>query len=116
MGSIVFNNPVTFLVGENGIGKSTLLEAVMLKYDEPEAALSPQRQLALLVRMKELVDQNCQLIISTHSPILMAYPGADIYTIHADGACITPYQETEHYQLTQYFLNHTEQMLKELFG
>lgn len=82
--------------------------------DEPEAALSPQRQLALLVRMHELVDQGCQLIISTHSPILMAYPDADIYSIEEDGARITPYQETEHYQLTRYFLTHTEQMLHEL--
>ena len=51
--------------------------------DEPEAALSPQRQLALLVRIHELVNNGCQLIISTHSPILMAYPNADI---HAYGA------------------------------
>lgn len=82
--------------------------------DEPESALSPQRQLALLVRIKELVTQGCQLIISTHSPILMAYPDADIYVIDEDGARITPYEETEHYQLTRYFLTHTEQMLKEL--
>lgn len=84
--------------------------------DEPEAALSPQRQLALLVRIHELARQNCQLIISTHSPILMAYPDADIYSIDEEGARITPYEETEHYQLTRYFLTHTEQMLKELLG
>lgn len=82
--------------------------------DEPEAALSPQRQLSLLVRIKELVDQGCQLIISTHSPILMAYPGADIYNIDEDGARLTSFEETEHYQLTKYFLTHTEQMLREL--
>lgn len=82
--------------------------------DEPEAALSPQRQLTLLVRINELVKQNSQLIISTHSPILMAYPDADIYTIQEDGITLTPYEETEHYQLTKYFLNHTEQMLREL--
>ena len=82
--------------------------------DEPEAALSPQRQLALLVRIHELVNNGCQLIISTHSPILMAYPNADIYAIDDTGAHITPYAETEHYQLTKYFLTHTEQMMKEL--
>ena len=82
--------------------------------DEPEAALSPQRQLALLVRIHELVNNGCQLIISTHSPILMAYPNADIYAIDDTGAHITPYEETEHYQLTKYFLTHTEQMMKEL--
>lgn len=219
--SIVFHQPVTFLVGENGIGKSTLLEAVMHKYeahdeneqgmlndgreglktyanvlpdnirlietarpdehfffraesffefareidsrsfedirkygrdytakrfggrrlleqshgesflntflhyggrnmfyilDEPEAALSPQRQLALLVRIKELVNNNCQLIISTHSPILMAYPGAEIYLIDEEGARLTSYEETEHYQITKYFLTHTNQMLQELLG
>jgi predicted ATPase len=219
--SVVFNKPVTFVVGENGIGKSTLLEAIMNKYeahdegkegmmndgreglkmyanvlpdnirlietaradehfffraesffefareidnrsfedirkygrdytakrfggrrlleqshgesflntflhyggrnmfyilDEPEAALSPQRQLALLVRIKELVSNNCQLIISTHSPILMAYPGADIYLIDDDGARLTSYEETEHYQITRYFLTHTDQMLRELLG
>ena len=219
MDRLVFTKPVTFLVGENGIGKSTLLEAVMYKYemrdeeaqgmlndgdeshkvlanvlpdqirlmevrkpddhfffraesffdhareidarsmrdilkygrdyslgryggrrlleqshgesflntflnygernmlyilDEPESALSPQRLLSLLVRIKELVDQGCQLIISTHSPILMAYPGADIYNIDEDGARLTPFEETEHSQLTKYFLTHTEQMLREL--
>ena len=84
--------------------------------DEPEAALSPQRQLALLVRIHELVNNGCQLIISTHSPILMAYPNADIYAIDDTRAHITPYEETEHYQLTKYFLTHTEQMMKELLG
>ena len=84
--------------------------------DEPEAALSPQRQLALLVRIHELVNNGCQLIISTHSPILMAYPNADIYAIDDTGAHVTPYEETEHYQLTKYFLTHTEQMMKELLG
>lgn len=96
----------TFL---NYAGRNTLFIL-----DEPEAALSPQRQLALLVRIRELVEQGCQLIISTHSPIIMAYPGADIYSIEEDGAYITPYEETQHYQLTKYFLTHTEQMLKEL--
>ena len=219
MDRLVFTKPVTFLVGENGIGKSTLLEAVMYKYemrdeeaqgmlndgdeshkvlanvlpdqirlmevrkpddhfffraesffdhareidarsmrdilkygrdyslgryggrrlleqshgesflntflnygernmlyilDEPESALSPQRLLSLLVLIKELVDQGCQLIISTHSPILMSYPGADIYNIDEDGARLTPIEETEHYQLTKYFLTHSEQMLREL--
>ena len=80
------------------------------------AALSPQRQLALLVRIHELVNNGCQLIISTHSPILMAYPNADIYAIDDTGAHVTPYEETEHYQLTKYFLTHTEQMMKELLG
>ncbi|WP_106832300.1 AAA family ATPase [Parabacteroides pacaensis] len=83
--------------------------------DEPEAALSPQRQLTLLVRIHELEQQGCQLVISTHSPILMGYPGADIYSIDEEGSRLTPYEETEHYQLTKYFINYRERMLKDLF-
>lgn len=82
--------------------------------DEPEAALSPQRQLSLLVRIHELAEAGCQFIISSHSPILLAYPGAKIYQIEAEGLQSIPYQETQHYTLTKYFLNHTDRMLHEL--
>ena len=82
--------------------------------DEPEAALSPQRQLAFLTRMHELVQAGSQFIIATHSPILMAYPDAAIYVL-ADGApCLTPYRQTEHFTVTQSFLTRTEQMLNVL--
>ena len=83
--------------------------------DEPEAALSPQRQLSLLVRIRELVEQDAQLIISTHSPLLLGYPGADIYQIDETGARLVAYEETEHYRLMHYFLNYRERMLAELF-
>lgn len=73
--------------------------------DEPEAALSPSRQLALLRRMHELVQQESQFIIATHSPILMAYPGARLYWLSADGVREVSYQETEHYQVTRRFLS-----------
>lgn len=82
--------------------------------DEPEAALSPSRQMAMLALMKRLVDQDSQFIISTHSPILMAYPEAEIIELDETGFRSTPYKETTHYRLTNYFLNNTEQMLKEL--
>lgn len=82
--------------------------------DEPEAALSPQRQLGLLIRMHELEKAGCQFIISTHSPILLGYPGAKIFQIENDGVKEVPYEETEHYTITKYFLNHTDRMLKEL--
>lgn len=82
--------------------------------DEPEAALSPQRQLSLLVRIHELAEAGCQFIISSHSPILLAYPGAKIYQIEEEGIHVIPYEETEHYTLTKYFLNHTDRMLREL--
>ena len=82
--------------------------------DEPEAALSPQGQFALLVFIAELADSGSQFIISTHSPILMAYPGAQIYVLTESGITLTPYQETEHYILTKQFLNQPEGMLKQL--
>jgi len=83
--------------------------------DEPEAALSPQRQLVLLARMHQLVKAGGQLIISTHSPILMAYPGAKIYKLDQNGAALVAYEETEHYTITRSFLMNPQKMLKELF-
>ncbi|MPN43462.1 hypothetical protein SDC9_191022 [bioreactor metagenome] len=80
--------------------------------DEPEAALSPSRQLALLSQIHELVKQNSQLIIATHSPILMAYPGADIYVLNEDAITLTPYAETEHYIVTKAFLENPKKMLQ----
>lgn len=80
-------------------------------FDEPEAALSPTRQLAFLSRLHELVGKGSQFLIATHSPILMAYPQAAIYLL-ADGALsLIPYRETEHYTVTRNFLTRTGQML-----
>lgn len=82
--------------------------------DEPESALSPSRQMTLLSRIRQLVKQDSQFIIATHSPILMAYPEADIFVLSEKGIQLTPYQETEHYLITRQFLNHPESMLKYL--
>lgn len=82
--------------------------------DEPEAALSPARQFALLVQINNLVKQNSQFIIATHSPILLAYPEAEIFVLEQDDIKLTPYQETEHYILTKQFLDHPQRMLKYL--
>jgi predicted ATPase len=82
--------------------------------DEPEAALSPQRQLAVLSRIHDLVNDDSQFIIATHSPILMAYPDAWIYTCSSAGLVRTEYKDTEHYQITHDFINHPERMLKVL--
>ncbi len=84
--------------------------------DEPESALSPQRQLAALRIIHELVKQGSQFIIATHSPILMAYPDALLYWLDGDGLRKTTYMETEHYQISRDFLNNTELMLKHLLG
>ena len=85
-------------------------------FDEPEAALSPARQLALLAAMQRLVKRNSQFIIATHSPILLGYPGATIYLFAETALKRIPYLETEHYQVTKAFLDRPERMLKELFG
>ena len=82
--------------------------------DEPESALSPSRQMALLARMSDLVKQNSQFIIATHSPILLAYPGAQIFVLTENEITLTPYEETEHYVITKQFLNNPDGMLKYL--
>lgn len=83
--------------------------------DEPEAALSPSRQLTLLARIHALTEQNSQFLIATHSPILMAYPDADIFVLKEDGIFLTPYRETDNYRITKEFLEQPERMLKVLF-
>ena len=205
--SIDFSSPVTFFVGENGTGKSTLLEAIAVAYgfnpeggtknyhfstydshsglysaiklikgyrraeggyflraesfynvatkemeyidprhpsqryhdrshgesfmsllqkwlgstgvflfDEPEAALSPQRQLALLAEIYQSAGRGSQFIIATHSPLLLAIPGAAILTF--DDGLVRPcsYEETSSYQITKMCLNDRERMLRELLS
>jgi predicted ATPase len=202
---ITFNMPVTFIVGENGTGKSTLLEAIAVSYgfnpeggsknfnfktkethselykyliigksfnvddgyflrgesfynlasnideldlynsyggkylhnqshgesflslinnrlrgngiyifDEPETALSPMKILNLLIIIDELVKNNSQFIISTHSPILMDYPKAEIYEIKNYKLFLTKYEDTNHYSITKYFMLNYKKMINEL--
>lgn len=82
--------------------------------DEPEAPLSPVRQLALISLIKEMVAQDGQFIIATHSPILMAFPGAVILSF--DGGRIQPveYESLEHVTLTRTFLNDPQAFLRRL--
>ena len=206
-GGITLDKPVTFLVGENGTGKSTLIEAVaiamgfnaeggsrdfyfntrnthselykylqlvksvrptdgfflraesfyntasyleenstLLRYggvsfheqshgesflslvinrfdgnglyilDEPEAALSPQRLMSLIVAIDELVKKNSQFIIATHSPILMAYPNSEILQFTEAGIDKVSYRETEHYKITKQFIDTPERMIKYLLN
>lgn len=84
--------------------------------DEPEAALSPQRQLAFLARLHELVRNDSQFIIATHSPIILAYPDATIYLIDEKGVSETAYDDLEHVQTTRRFLNRREVFLEALLG
>lgn len=82
--------------------------------DEPEAPLSPLRQLALLSLIKEMTAQESQFIIATHSPILMAYPGAVILSFDQQPLSPVDYQSLEHVNLMREFLNDPEAYLRHL--
>ncbi len=83
--------------------------------DEPEAALSPSRQMSLLIRMNELVKQGSQFIIVTHSPIILAYPDSVIYQFSEDGITQTAYEDTETYSVMKAFMDSPKRMLRNLF-
>lgn len=84
--------------------------------DEPEAALSPQRQLTLLMEIHACAKQGSQFIIVTHSPILLGIPGADILTFDDGLVHACAYEETDSYQVTELFINHRKQLLNRLIG
>ena len=201
-----FRRPVTFIVGENGMGKSTLLEAIAVKagfnaeggsknfrfatrethsplygnlvlgrglqprdgyflraesfynvatqeeqyadaahpsalyhekshgesflqlaqnnlrgdglyfFDEPEAALSPQRQLTLLAEIYECAKAGAQFFIVTHSPILLGIPDADIYCFDRDRLHLCDYEETGSYQITKMFVNNRQALPRNLLN
>ena len=83
-------------------------------FDEPEAALSPQRQLTLLMEIYECAKQGSQFIIVTHSPILLGIPNAEILTFDEGMIHKCEYEETESYQVTELFINNRKQILKQL--
>ncbi|PFZ34741.1 AAA family ATPase [Bacillus wiedmannii] len=83
--------------------------------DEPEAALSPMRQLSMLIRMHELAKQGSQFVIATHSPILMAYPESTIYSLTQEGIHESTLEETEHYQTTKLFFENRDRLFHHLF-
>ncbi|MEG1523667.1 MAG: AAA family ATPase [Clostridia bacterium] len=82
--------------------------------DEPEAALSPSRQLALLTAIHRMVNARSQLLIATHSPILSAYPNAIIYQLDETGIAPIRYEDTEQYRITRAFLDNPKRMLSML--
>jgi predicted ATPase len=85
--------------------------------DEPEAALSPQRQLTLLKIIHDLeTPGHAQFIIATHSPIILAYPGAMLINLDDSGMREVAYQDTEHFRLTRDFLNAPDRYFKHLFN
>ena len=83
--------------------------------DEPEAALSPASQMELLAHFHRLAEDGSQILLATHSPILMTYPNADLRLIDEEGIRPVDYRETAHYQLTRRFLQDPAQIYRELF-
>lgn len=84
-------------------------------FDEPESALSPQRLLHLMSTMYELEKRGSQFIIATHSPILLAYPGANIYQLSQTGVERVEYEDIEHVKMTRDFLNNPSVFIDKLF-
>ncbi len=82
--------------------------------DEPEAALSPQRQLTLLLEIVECANKNSQFLIVTHSPILLGIPDAEILSFDDGEIHTCAYEDTDSYQVTEMFINNREQILKRL--
>lgn len=84
--------------------------------DEPEAALSPMRLMRLMCYMQQLVNNNSQFIISTHSPILMTFPNAEILEITEEGINSVDYKDTEHFLITKRFMDAPEKMIESLLN
>ena len=113
-GTYGYNGPMPLYFNDKRIHEQSHGEAFMAIvkgfrpglyiFDEPESALSPGRQFALLKAMHDLVEQGSQFIIATHSPLLLAYPDATIYQLSSDGIEHTTYSDTEHVRVTRNFL------------
>ncbi|TLC98088.1 AAA family ATPase [Robinsoniella peoriensis] len=84
--------------------------------DEPEAALSPQRQLTLLLYISQLAKEGSQFIIATHSPVLLGMPDAGIYSFDADSVLPIAYEDAECYQVMEMFINHRKVILDRLLN
>lgn len=89
-------------------------QAGLYLMDEPEAALSPQRQLTLLIQIVKMAQKGSQFLIASHSPILLGIPGAEILSFDQQEIKRCQYEDTESYQVTEMFLNHREALLNRL--
>ena len=96
------------------IAQSQLKPNGVYIFDEPEAALSPQRQLTLLLEIYECAKKGAQFFIVTHSPILLGIPGAEIWTFDNGRLHTCEYEETDSYQVTEMFINNRKQLLDRL--
>jgi predicted ATPase len=95
-----------------GLLASRLVPGGLYLLDEPEAPLSPRGVLQLIALIKDRLDQDCQFIIATHSPMLLAFPEATIYVFAGGAVTPTPYDEVEHVQLTKSFLENPSRFLR----
>jgi predicted ATPase len=91
-------------------------QAGLYLMDEPEAAISPQRQLELLVHIHDLVGKGAQFIIATHSPILLSLPGARILDFDQSPLHPCDYEDTDSYRVTELVINHRVDILARLLG
>ena len=95
--------------------QTRILDKGIYLLDEPEAALSPLKQLSLMAFIIEVLKSNkAQFIISTHSPILMGFPDATLYQVQDDGMQAVAYKETDHYRVTKTFLDNPEYYLRHI--
>jgi predicted ATPase len=83
-------------------------------FDEPESALSPSRQMELIAHMKRLVDSGSQIVMATHSPMLMAYPGADIICLSEEGVARQKLEMTDHFLLYKAFMLNPEGFMQNI--
>ena len=123
-GGVHYHNPATgrpALLHEMSHGEAFLgfiqdssKENGLYFLDEPEAALSPSRQLTLLYEMRQLAEHGSQLIVASHSPILLGLPGAQIVSFDGERLREVAYEETEAYQVTELFINDREGLLRRL--
>lgn len=98
------------------IAQSRLRSDGVYIFDEPEAALSPQRQLTLLMEIWRCAQQGSQFLIVTHSPILLGIPGAEILTFDNGPVHRCAYEETDSYQITEMFIHNRQEILRRLIG
>ena len=96
--------------------RSDSVENGLYFLDEPEAALSPLHQMTLLREFFDLAQHGAQLVVATHSPILLALPDAQILRFDEDGIAEVSYEETESYQIMSRFINDRERTLQRLLG
>ncbi|MBE0671235.1 MAG: AAA family ATPase [Anaerolineales bacterium] len=103
----------------HGEGFMTLFQSRFVRgglylLDEPEAPLSPLRQLSFLSALKQMVTEDAQFIIATHSPIILAFPEAQILSFENGSIRTVSYEELEHVTLTRDFLNNPDAYLRNL--